>query len=119
MKVVINTSNLGFHLSRKAIEYFAELEGFEISKVDDLLFPGYSYYAIYKDGRQLHVNSMVRDNLEYRTNENLIKVVEDLGGDSSMFCSCLKVVEIPDDVDFRIVKNDGVEEIHEVHRIWR
>lgn len=119
MKVVINTSSMGFNLSRKAIERFAELEGFEISKIDDESFPGYSYYVTYKDGRQRHVNAMVRDNHEYRTNENLIKVVEELGGDASMFCSHLKVVEIPDDVDFRIVKNDNVEEIHEVHRIWR
>lgn len=53
-----------------------------------------------------------------RTDPNLIKVVENLGEEANGPSSRLKVVEIPDDVDWYIEDYDGVETIHEKHRIW-
>ena len=53
-----------------------------------------------------------------RTSPSLIAVVEKLGDEANASFSKLKVVEIPDDVDWYIDDYDGVETIHEKHRIW-
>ena len=54
-----------------------------------------------------------------RNDPNLIKVVESLGEEANGRFSCLKVIEIPDDVEWFIDDHDGVESIHEKHRVWR
>lgn len=53
-----------------------------------------------------------------RTDPNLVKVVESLGEEANGHLSRLKVVEIPDDVEWFIDDYDGIETIHEKHRIW-
>lgn len=54
-----------------------------------------------------------------RNDPNLVKVVESLGEEVNGRFSCLKVIEIPDDVKWFIDDYDGVESIHEKHRVWR
>lgn len=55
-----------------------------------------------------------------RTNPKLIKLMETKG---SKWCggyfSSLKIVEIPDDVDWELQEFDGKEWIAEKHRTWR
>lgn len=53
-----------------------------------------------------------------RTDPSLITVVEMLGDEANGLFSRLKVVEIPDDVEWLINDYDGIETIHEKHRIW-
>lgn len=54
-----------------------------------------------------------------RTDEDLIFVVESLGSQiASGRCAELKVVEIPDGVQYEIDEYDGLEHIAEVHRTW-
>lgn len=53
-----------------------------------------------------------------RNDPNLVKVVESLGEEANGQFSRLKVVEIPDDIEWFIDDYDGVETIHEKHRIW-
>ena len=61
-----------------------------------------------------------------RSDPRLVKAVEELGNmaaydtDSpyTMSGTNLKVVEIPDDVEFYIYDYDGAETIHEKHRSW-
>ncbi len=53
-----------------------------------------------------------------RTDSRLVAVVEDLGSKASGSCAGLVVVTIPDDVSFYIEDYDGIESIHETHRIW-
>ena len=48
-----------------------------------------------------------------RDDPMLIQVVNELGEGSG-----LKVVEIPEDVKWKIHDYDGIESIHEIHRIW-
>lgn len=111
MKVVTNITGSGFHLSPEAIELFAELEGLEITKVESPFFRDYYLYMIYENGHEINVNAMIRDNHEYRTNENLVKIVEELGQAANFEGSYLKVVEIPDDAEFYIANEDDGEEI--------
>ena len=53
-----------------------------------------------------------------RTNPKLVECVETLGDEADRYSSCLKVVEIPDDVEWEIYNYDGKESIHEKHRVW-
>ena len=54
-----------------------------------------------------------------RTCPELIRLMEEKG---SEFCSGdyakLKIVEIPDDVEWEIEEYDGKERIVELHRVW-
>lgn len=55
----------------------------------------------------------------YRSDPILVQVVEDLGSEANDEWSNLKVVEIPDDVDWMILEYDGKEWVAEKHRTWR
>lgn len=48
----------------------------------------------------------------------LIKVVEELGKEANGRCAELKIVEIPDGVEWEIDEYDGVESVEEKHRSW-
>jgi len=48
----------------------------------------------------------------------LIQVIEELKDEANGHCANLKVVEIPDDVDWTIEEYDGFEWVAEVHRTW-
>jgi len=47
-----------------------------------------------------------------------VEVVEELGIKANGFCSELKIVEIPDDVEWIIEEYDGKEWVAEDHRRW-
>ena len=89
MKVVINDDLGGFGLSKKALE----LLGTEDT---------HKYY-----------------NSDMRGDPKLVEVVEKLGEEANGFCADLKIVEIPDDVEWIIGEYDGSEWVAEKHRIWR
>lgn len=57
-----------------------------------------------------------RDN---RADPLLVRTVEELGEAASGACSKLRVVEIPDGVEYQIDEYDGLESVHEKHRVWR
>ena len=63
--------------------------------------------------KQLGLNNYYKT----RTNEDLIRMIEE-GRDISGRFAELKVVEIPDDVEYIIEEYDGIEWIAEKHRIW-
>lgn len=48
----------------------------------------------------------------------LVECVEELGEKANGNHASLKVVEIPDDVDYEIDEYDGLETVHEKHRSW-
>ncbi len=59
-----------------------------------------------------------RDYYIERNDPVLVSIVEDMGEDSFGDYAELKVVEIPDDVEYLIHDYDGQETIHEQHRVW-
>lgn len=92
MKVVINRRFGGFCLSTQAIKLYAEAKGIPVEEVYDC--------------------KIARDDAD------LVRIVEELGDDANTPFSSLKVVDIPDDVEWYIHKYDGLEEVHEKHRSW-
>ena len=89
-KVVINNCFGGFGLSEKAYEVLG------------LEWDGFGYEFMRGD----------------RTDVKLVAVVEQLGEAASGRHSRLKVVEIPDDVEWHIAEYDGYEHVAEDHRTW-
>lgn len=53
-----------------------------------------------------------------RTDPDLVAVVEELGNLANSKVSQLKVVEIPDGIEYTIEEYDGVELIAEKHETW-
>ena len=112
MKVAINTCFGGFNLSNKAFEKLLEIKGIEYIKIadDDV---GYTEYV-----KKVDPNYYLSDYEFSRSDEDLIRVIEEFGEEANGNFSELKIVEIPDDVKFIIEDYDGIEHIAEVHRTW-
>lgn len=53
-----------------------------------------------------------------RSDEILIKVIEELGSKANGKFSKIEIVDIPDDIEWCISDYDGIETIHEKHRSW-
>ena len=70
--------------------------------------------AINKKYESIYLTSRPED----RTDPLLIKVIEELGDEASGSCAELRIVEIPDGIDYEIDEYDGLEHIAEVHRTW-
>lgn len=93
MKVVINNCYGGFGLSDAGITRYLELA--------DLILTGDFY-----------------DRDIPRDDSALIQVVEEMGEAANGSCADLKIVDIPDDVDWYIEEYDGNEWVAERHRTW-
>ena len=87
---------------------------------------GYNFEQLKKEktkfGITLYTNADTNEDFESRDIERndpvLVKVVEELGSKSFGFAANLKIVEIPDDVNWEVVQYDGLEHIAEKHRTW-
>ena len=90
MKIVINREFGGFGLSEDALEEYCERKGI----------------------MDIFVHQIPRDD------PILVEVVESMGSNADGRYSLLKVVEVPDEVDWYIEEYDGVEWVAERHRTW-
>lgn len=115
MKVVINSEVGCFMLSDRAIELFFQKKGWTlISELVGDWVNRFDYWRDVKDYDHRWTDGMIE-----RNDPELVAVVEELGDLANGFYAQLKIVEIPDDVQFVISNVDcGAESIHEVHRVW-
>ena len=102
MKVVINKCYGGFGLSKAAVDLYAELKGMD---------PG-------RYNKQGNFYENINEYDISRDDPVLVQVVESLGDLANDSYAELKVVEIPDGVNWSIEEYDGREWIAEVHRTW-
>lgn len=136
-KIVINSCHGGFGLSHEAMLRLAEIKEFDIypekskwfwtywlvpeservERKDGIAFYAmpieerHEYNALYKE-QTIHVGEIPRDD------PVLAQVVEELGKKANGDHAGLKVVEIPDDVEWQIEEYDGAEWVAEKHRTW-
>jgi hypothetical protein len=96
MKIVINRCHGGFGLSEKAQKLFCQYSMIEWNDWQE----DWSYYDI------------------ERNDQYLVRVVEELGDVANSRFSELKIVEIPDEVEWQIDEYDGLEWVAEKHRRW-
>jgi len=90
-EIVINNCFGGFRMSEEAEKRFKEIAG----------------YAVDFGGKDLE-----------RDDPALVQVVKELGNEANTFVSNLEIVEVPDDVNWFIEKDDGLEWVAEEHRTW-
>ena len=91
-KVVINACHGGFGLSAAAESKYKELAGITDANFYSRRIP--------------------------RDDEHLIAVVELMGAEASNKYSNLKIVDVPDDVNWYVEEYDGKEWVAERHRTW-
>ena len=113
MKVVINTKVGGFNLSHEAIVAYWTRKGHCIEFKPSEWAHHYSYTV---DGEPIAAS----DGQIPRHDPVLIQVIEEMGDAAAVACYCkLKIVDIPDEVEYIIVDEyDGSEHIAEKHRVW-
>jgi hypothetical protein len=93
MRIVINRCFGGFGLSPRAEALFRRTE--RVKHDDD-----FSVYDIPRD------------------HPTLVRIVEKLGEAAGGDHSELKIIEVPDDVNWYVVEYDGLEHVAERHRVW-
>jgi len=111
-KIVINCDFGGFSLSDKVISRMREL-GSKEAKECILVGEKHENGEIYKNDKDWNYIDVSRDN------PILIKAIEEIGvKKSSGEFACLKIVEIPDDVEWEIEEFNGIEHVREKSRVW-
>jgi hypothetical protein len=131
MKIVINNCHGGFGLSEEAIERYIDLRGLALFKDFNSTWKTNSYYTVpvaefeevhqqdKKIGNYARSNALTWSHYDIERNDPLlIQVVEEMGENVNTRFSELKVVEIPNDVEWQIEEYDGAEWVAEKHRTW-
>jgi hypothetical protein len=132
MKVVINGDYGGFGLSEETIDRYIELAGLKLYKHKDAEWNSTSYYTVpYDEYEKVHREDKKTGNYRdsnalcwthydiARNDPILVQVVEEMGEKVNSVYSSLKVVDIPDDIEWQIEEYDGWEHVAEKHRTWR
>lgn len=140
-RVVINKCHGGFGLSNDAVLRYLELSSVPVwCEEQNSLIP-FKYWLVppgpdrlsdpssdeWADmtiqERQAHNQAYSKqvfyDREVPRDDPFLVRTVLELGEKANGRCAELKVVEIPEDVDWTIEEYDGLEWIAERHRTWR
>jgi len=144
-RIVINTCYGGFHPSAKAIMRWAELSGIEMHVINEINMmkrnwnePAHYKEITIEEAKSLYFVNFctkplnpdgtipdksfwswnINDEKKFRTDPYFIQAVEELGVEANSEVSKLRIVEIPDEVEWIIEEYDGVEWIAETHRTW-
>jgi len=97
MQVVINTSYSNFAISPDAISLIQK--------------------KIKNPKAKSQINAYAFDN--DRSNPLLVETVQKLGAKANGLYTTLKIVEIPNDIGWKIMSDTSGEYIAEAHRTWR
>ncbi|MCD6346411.1 MAG: hypothetical protein J7L96_03220 [Bacteroidales bacterium] len=136
MRIVISNW-YPFEISHNGIKRYAEIKGIELYPYCPLDRNKPSDYFLLTETDDINPNESVHwatrklDPMTYeklmkyefwgqdieRNDPALIQMVEELGKESSPF-SELKIIEIPDDVDFKIIFYNDSEIVIDKYRMW-
>jgi hypothetical protein len=129
MKIIINRCYGGYGLSEKAVMMYAKLKGLTLYPDSDDCIT--HYYTIPVDQfRRMEKEVKRQDYMELnkysfyppgdisRSDPLLVQVVEELGREANDNFAELKIIDIPDDLEYEIDVYDGMETIRECHRSW-
>lgn len=136
MKLVINSCYGGFSLSRAAVKRFNELKGrtayfFRQEYPDKTFIPrdeengGLMDWAFDVPNPNdfeivdLWDNHYLTNRPGDRGDPDLVRAIEELGSEAaSGSCAKLKIVEIPDQINWELDEYDGIESVHQTHQSW-
>lgn len=141
MKVILNKCYGGFQVSDEGYQLYAKKKGLNLYRYNIEIINGgkgiykkvekvdkKNYWKIYYFTKDMGDNIEISDedytkyslylNYEYREDKALIETIEELGQNASGSCGNLKVVEIPDNLNYVIDEYDGIETLHEKVKVW-
>lgn len=98
MKIAINTCYGGFSVSEEALKLYCEYTNTKYNPEE--------------------LNEYEFNDANHRTDSILIQVIEELGERANGRFANIKIIEIPDEINYIIQDYDGVEWVAEVHRTW-
>lgn len=113
VKIVINSDYGGFSLSDQAVLAYGRKKGLNLVKDENT---SWNISIFYKDS--VAKENYFEDREIPRNDPALVEVVEVLGEAANGFAASLKIVEIPEDVEWCVEENDGREWVSEKHRTW-
>ena len=140
MKVVINVCYGGFSLSHEAVLHYCKLRGLQVWHEEDKKYKSLglgTYWLVPPEERVKELDDWYKAPMEDRVAYNethekqtiyhrdikrddpfLVQTVEELGEKANGQCAKLKVIEIPDGVEWQVEEYDGNEHIAQVHETW-
>lgn len=126
MKIAINKLSVYFELSPRAWKRYVELSGKDLHFLDDETYQEIdiksdnNHRYILLDARYYNENAESVKFEPERNDPALIQTLEELGALANTDWSEFKIIEIPDDVNWHVVKDydNDFEYIEEIHRIW-
>jgi len=116
-EIVINRCYGGFSVSRKGFLRLRELgqkDALEEADWDEPWSDGSGICKPFYEGSE---GTFCYDIA--RNDSLLIQVIKELHADASGDCAELKIIEIPNGVDWVVEEYDGLEWIAEKHQMWR
>ena len=132
-KIVINKCYGGYGLSLEAIRAIAKRKGITLYERHEsysaLIGPSF-YIVPPEEHDKVYEKDKVKGNYTLsnrltfsyhdipRDDKDLVAVVKKLGVAANGNYAALKIVSIPDGVEWRISEYDGIETIEEEHRSW-
>lgn len=136
-KVILNKCFGGFDVSKEAYMLYAKKKGLTLYLYESDLTNRKFIYKKVNDDNSIFRHYFIKDmgdNVEisnedyekyclylkdgHREDPILIEVVEELGEKASGRFGDLKVVEIPDDLEYVIDEYDGIETLHQKVEEW-
>ena len=134
MKVILNKCYGGFGISDAGYRLYAQKKGIDLfpyvqhpngyMRVDDvgddygLLSYFTADFGKWADDNDIDWGKHLYLGEDHREDPVLIEVVEELGSDADGRFAELRVVDIPDGMDYVIDDYDGIETLHERVREW-
>lgn len=136
-KVILNKCFGGFDVSKEAYMLYAKKKGLTLYLYESEFINRKFIYKKVNDDNSIFRHYFIKDmgdNVEisnedyekyclylkdeHREDPILIEVVEELGEKTSGRFGNLKVVEIPDDLEYVIDEYDGIETLHQKVKEW-
>lgn len=119
MQLVINKSNGGFSLSQEALIRIAELkQGTNIRLSNSTYVLLNSAVTFISNGEEVTLDAYSFQSAELRCDKHLVQAVSELGVKAETEFSSLKIIEIPDNVKYKILNTEGVETVVDVNAYW-
>lgn len=112
MEIVINKCYGGFSISQAAAEFMAD-RGNKTAKKELGDFLERDMYRDEDDPSPRWYGFQFD-----RDDPDLVAAVKHLGAKANGECAELKIVRIPDGIEWELEDYDGIESIHEKHSVW-
>lgn len=116
--IVINKCFGGFGLSDEAMTRWAELRDITLYRQNSDFAISNSNNFMYYASPEMSEESFISPYDIKRDDPALVQTVRELGESATDRFAELKIVAIPDEVDWEIEEYDGMEWVAEKHRVW-